>query len=53
MMVDTKKRLPSFFMLYLDLQKVIDETAHYFDYIKAMRKLKRKLPVQYRLEQAV
>jgi len=35
-----------------DLQKVIDETIHYFNYIKPMRKLKRKPPVQYRLEQA-
>jgi len=35
-----------------DLQKVIDEAIHYFNYIKPMRKLKRKPPVQYRLEQA-
>ncbi len=35
-----------------DLQKVIVETIHYFNYIKPMRKLKRKPPVQYRLEQA-
>ena len=35
-----------------DLQKVIDEAVHYFNYIKPLRKLKRKPPVQYRLEQA-
>jgi len=35
-----------------DLQKVIDETVHYFNYIKPMQKLKRKPPVQYRPEQA-
>ena len=35
-----------------DLQKVIDETIYYFNYVKPMRKLKRKPPVQYRLEQA-
>ena len=35
-----------------DLQKVIDETIYYFNYIKPSRKLKRKPPVQYRLEQA-
>lgn len=35
-----------------DLQKVIDETIYYFNYIKPVRKLKRKPPVQYRLEQA-
>ena len=35
-----------------DLQKVIDEAVYYFNYIKPVRKLKRKPPVQYRLEQA-
>ena len=35
-----------------DLKKVIDEAVHYFNYIKPVRKLKRKPPVQYRLEQA-
>ena len=35
-----------------DLQKVIDETVYYFNYIKPIRKLKRKPPVQYRIEQA-
>ena len=35
-----------------DLKKVIDETVYYFNYIKPIRKLKRKPPVQYRLEQA-
>ena len=29
-----------------------EPTAYYFNYIKPMRKLKRKPPVQYRLEQA-
>ncbi len=36
-----------------NLQKVIDEAVHYFNYIKPLRKLNRKPPVQYRLEQAV
>ena len=35
-----------------DLKNVIDETVYYFNYIKPVRKLKRKPPVQYRLEQA-
>ena len=35
-----------------DLPKVIDEAVYYFNYIKPVRKLKRKPPVQYRLEQA-
>ncbi|MBS7298483.1 MAG: integrase core domain-containing protein [Eubacteriales bacterium] len=34
------------------LQKVIDKAVYYFNYIKPVRKLKRKPPVQYRLEQA-
>lgn len=34
-----------------DLQKVIDESIYYFNYIKPIRKLKRKPPVQYRIEQ--
>ena len=34
-----------------DLQKVIDDTVYYFNYIRPVRKLKRKPPVQYRLEQ--
>ena len=35
-----------------DLRQVIDETVYYFNYVKPIRKLKRKPPVQYRLEQA-
>ncbi len=30
---------------------VVDEAIHYFNYIKPMRKLNRKPPAQYRLEQ--
>ena len=36
-----------------DLQNVIDEAVHYFNCVKPIRKLNRKPPVQYRLEQAV
>ena len=35
-----------------DLNKVIQEAVYYFNYIKPLRKLKRKPPVQFRLEQA-
>ncbi|MBQ7974192.1 MAG: integrase core domain-containing protein, partial [Clostridia bacterium] len=35
-----------------DLQKVIDEAVYYFNYIIPIRKLNKKTPVQYRLEQA-
>ena len=34
-----------------DLNKVIQEAVYYFNYIKPLRKLKRKPPVQFRLEQ--
>lgn len=36
-----------------DIYKVVAETIHYFNYIRPVRKLKRKPPVQYRLELAV
>ena len=35
-----------------DLQNVIDQAVHYFNCVKPIRKLNRKPPVQYRLEQA-
>ena len=35
-----------------DLQKVVEQTIHYFNYIKPIRKLNRKTPVQYRIELA-
>lgn len=35
-----------------DLEKVVADAVHYFNYIKPLRKLKRKPPVQYRLELA-
>lgn len=35
-----------------DLQNVIDEVVYYFNYIRPVRKLKRKPPVQYIFEQA-
>ena len=35
-----------------DLKAVIDDAVYYFNYIKPIRKLNRKPPVQYRLEQA-
>lgn len=34
-----------------NLKDVIDDAIHYFNYIKPLRKLNRKPPVQYRLEQ--
>ena len=35
-----------------DIQKVVADTVHYFNYIRPVRKLKRKPPVQYRIELA-
>ena len=35
-----------------DITKVVTDTIHYFNYIKPIRKLKRKPPVRYRLELA-
>ena len=36
-----------------DIQKVVSDTIYYFNYIRPVRKLKRKPPVQYRIELAV
>ncbi len=33
-----------------DIHKVVADTVHYFNYIRPVRKLKRKPPVQYRIE---
>lgn len=33
-----------------DIHKAVEETIYYFNYIRPVRKLKRKPPVQYRLE---
>lgn len=35
-----------------DLKMVVDEAIYYFNYIRPIRKLKRKPPVQYRIELA-
>jgi len=35
-----------------DIQKVVADTIYYFNYIRPVRKLKRKPPVQYRIELA-
>ena len=35
-----------------DLKTVVDEAVYYFNYIRPIRKLKRKPPVQYRIELA-
>ena len=35
-----------------DIHKVVSDTIYYFNYIRPVRKLKRKPPVQYRLELA-
>ena len=35
-----------------DIHKVVADTIHYFNYIRPVRKLKRKPPVQYRIELA-
>lgn len=35
-----------------DLNSVISQTIHYFNYIKPLRKLNKKPPVQFRIEQA-
>ena len=35
-----------------DIKQVIDDAIYYFNYIKPLRKLKRKPPVQYRIELA-
>lgn len=35
-----------------DLSKTIADTIHYFNYIKPLRKLNKKTPVQYRIELA-
>ena len=35
-----------------DIRKVVAETIYYFNYIRPVRKLKRKPPVQYRIELA-
>ena len=35
-----------------DIHQVVAETVHYFNYIKPLRKLNKKPPVQYRLELA-
>lgn len=35
-----------------DLKSVIDDAIHYFNYEKPLRKLNKKPPVQYRIEQA-
>ena len=35
-----------------DIRKVVADTIYYFNYIRPVRKLKRKPPVQFRLEQA-
>ena len=35
-----------------DLKKVVDDAIYYFNYIRPIRKLKRKPPVQYRIELA-
>ena len=35
-----------------DIQKVVSDTVYYFNYIRPIRKLKRKPPVQYRIELA-
>ena len=35
-----------------DIKKVVEQTIHYFNYIKPIRKLNRKTPVQYRIELA-
>ena len=35
-----------------DLNKVVADTVYYFNYIRPVRKLKRKPPVQYRIELA-
>ncbi len=35
-----------------DIHQVVTETVHYFNYIKPLRKLNKKPPVQYRLELA-
>ena len=35
-----------------DLKTVVDEAIYYFNYIRPIRKLKRKPPVQYRIELA-
>ena len=35
-----------------DIRKVVTETIYYFNYIRPVRKLKRKPPVQYRIELA-
>ncbi len=36
-----------------DIHKVVADTIYYFNYIRPVRKLKRKPPVQYRNELAV
>ena len=33
-----------------DIRKVISDTIYYFNYIKPLRKLNKKPPVQYRIE---
>ena len=35
-----------------DIHQVVAETVHYFNYIKPLRKLNKKTPVQYRIELA-
>ena len=35
-----------------DIHKVVSDTVYYFNYIKPLRKLNKKPPVQYRIEQA-
>ena len=34
-----------------DIHKVVEDTVYYFNYIRPVRKLKRKPPVRYRIEQ--
>ena len=35
-----------------DITKVVSDTVHYFNYVKPLRKLNKKPPVQYRIELA-
>jgi len=47
-----KDVMSSHFRKWDDIYKVVDETIYYFNYIRPLRKLKRKTPVQYRIELA-
>lgn len=35
-----------------DILKVVDQAVFYFNYIKPVRRLNKKIPVQYRIELA-